>query len=127
MKTTSKAIIWIIVVFVMGTLSGSALTFLLFQPDKSHWADHKSRKDRSPDKFIQLISDKLELGDEQREQFRTLMIESRDQFRDAREAIQKDTRRKLETILSPDQLKKVDELLAKTSRHHPLSRVRGPE
>ena len=127
MKTTNKAIIWIVVVFVMGTLFGSALTFLVYQPKKPPWADRKFREDRSPDKFIQLISDKLELDEGQREQFRTLMIESRDQFRDARQVIQKDTRRKLETILSPDQLKKVDELLAKTPRHHPLGHGRGPE
>ncbi len=131
MKTTSKAIFWIIVVFATGVLCGGALTFLAFHPERPSWTEGRSREKRSPDRLLKSFTEKLELDAQQQEQFRTLLIESRDQFRAAhREASQKirqATREKLRQILRPDQLQRFDELMAEASRNHPLGQERKPD
>lgn len=134
MKTSNKALLWILVVFLTGVLFGGTLTYLVYQPHRAPWADHKSGEKRSPDKFLQMISDELELDETQREQFRTLLIESRDQliesrdkYSEARREIQKETRQKLRSILRPDQLDRFDKFMAKSPPHHPLGRERKPE
>jgi uncharacterized membrane protein len=128
MKTSSKAVIWIVVVFLTGALFGSALTFVIYQPHKPPWADRKTRQNKSPDEFVQLMSDKLKLNEQQRNQLRTMMIETRDQFRnqfkETQQEIRIETRKRLQSILSPDQLKLWDEELAKAPSHHPFARGR---
>jgi hypothetical protein len=125
MKTTSKAIIWIIVVFLTGVLCGGALTFVVYQPDHPPWADRKSREDRL-NEFVQLMSAELNFDQEQREQFRMLLIDSRDIFREAHRAASRkagqETREKLRAILRSDQLERFDELMAKVPPQHPLGR-----
>ena len=127
MKTSSKAIIWIIIVFLTGVLFGGALAFLVFQPHKPPWLERRSRENRSPDKFVQMMSEGLELDQEQREQLSTLLIETRDQFNEVRQQIRKETRERLQSILHPDQLKRFDEVMAKAPRFHPLGPGRKPD
>jgi len=122
MKTTSKAIVWIVVVFVTGVLFGGALTFVIYQPNKPPWTDHRMSTRKSPDRLLGAITEKLNLDEEQQEQFRKLLIETRDQFRAARQEIQEETRERIEAILSTDQLEQFDEFMAEAPRHHPLGR-----
>jgi len=131
MKTTSKALVWIIVVFVTGILFGSAVTFVLYQPERTSWKDQDSRKKRSPEKFVELMADKLELEPGQSEQFRALILESRDRFREAHRAanqqVKREIREELRSILRTDQLKKFDEIMSKAPRYHPLGREKKPQ
>jgi hypothetical protein len=125
MKTTSKAIVWVILVFLMGVLFGGALTLAIYQPSPLPWADRKSREDRL-NEFVGRMSTELELDQEQREQFHAALIESKKVFREAHRAANRrarqETREKLRSILRSDQLERFDELMAKVPAHHPLGR-----
>jgi hypothetical protein len=124
MKTTSRAIAWITVVFFTGVMFGGALTFVIYQPYKPPWADHRKETRRSPDRLLGAITERLNLDERQQEQFRKVLLETRDRFRAVHQEIQEETRRRIETILSPDQLEQFDEFMAKAPRHHPLGRQR---
>ena len=125
MKTTSKAILWIIVVFLTGVLCGGALTFVIYRPDHPPLADRKSREDRL-NEFVQLMSTELTLDERQREEFRKLLMDSREIFREAHRKASQETREKLRAVLRPDQLERFDELMAKIP-HHPLGRRWKPK
>ena len=127
MKTTSKAIVWVIIVFVTGVVFGGALTFLIYQPHNPPWADHGTSGRKSPDRLVDSISEKLKLDEEQKAQFRAVLVGARDQFRAARGEIQRDTRERIKSILSPDQLEQFDKLMANAPRHHPLGRQNKSE
>ena len=122
MKTTSKAIIWILAVFLTGVLFGGALTFVVYQPHRPPWANREARGGKSPDRLVEMISKKLELDEEQRKEFRRLLIESRDRYREAFRETRQNTRDKLRSILRPDQLERFDEVMAQAPEHHPLGR-----
>ena len=115
------------VVFLTGVLLGGALAFLEIQPHKPPWLERRSRENRSPDKFVQMMSEELELDQEQSDQLRTLLIETRDQFNEVRQQIRNETRERLQSILRPDQLKRFDESMAKAPRFHPLGPGRRPD
>ena len=131
MNNRNKAILWVIAVFLAGTFLGSTLTYFWVKP-MHPWAGrslpwrrataHPPRSER----IMKHLSDTLELDDQQREQLRQILGESRQRyqtlthqsrvnFREAREA----TRKKIALILRPDQLEEFRRFLKRKDRHRP--------
>lgn len=98
---------------------------VVYQPECPPRADRRSRESKL-DEFVRRMSEELALDQLQRDRFRTVLIESRDLFREAhREANRsagKETREKLRSVLRSDQLEKFDDLIERIPSRHPLGR-----
>lgn len=130
MKPGSKAFVWVLVVFILGSLFGAGLTSVVVRSRVAFlppWVDF--RPDRasverrvSSEGFLRRMAQALELDEAQRREVRRIMEESREElsretkeFRNRSIEIRRQTMRKIRTILKPEQSAKLDEFL-KTQR-----------
>ena len=115
MKTTNKAIIWILVVFVVGILFGATASYLGFGPDEK---DRRRGPRRTPEQIVERIAERLELDEDQKERLTRVLVESRDRHRQSYRAVEEETRAKIRQILRPDQLKRYEEMREESRRRH---------
>ena len=126
MTSRTKAVFWILFVFMVGGVFGGTLTYLLIHPSPFHNRDqtHSRQQRRNADperrfeRILKRISDAVALDDEQRPQLRQILEESRALYRTATDEagsrhreIRLATREKIRSILRPEQLKDFEELV----------------
>jgi hypothetical protein len=132
MKTSSKAVIWILIVFLTGILFGGTVTFLILWTGPHPLAfgfmgKPGFRPPRPPEEVLRSMADRFDLDEEQQKKLLVILEESRDQFRLHSETtrqefirIRESARSRIRAILEPHQVEKLDEFLEKRrgdSRH----------
>ena len=125
MKTTSKAAIWILIVFLTGILFGGTLAFLVLRPGSlpptfGFMGKDSFRPPRPPEEVLRSMAERFDLDDEQQKKLLIILEESRDQLRLHAEktrreftCIRESARNRIRSVLQPHQLEKFDEFLEK--------------
>lgn len=128
MKSRSKAVLWVVFVFFMGTFFGVALTYFLVHPAVSRSCDfpfvrHLRRHPPSPERVFKHFSRRLELDSEQRRQLRQILERSRKLYRSANQETRKlyrevrqSTLQEIRTILRPDQLPTLEKFIKRRNK-----------
>ncbi len=143
MTSRSKAVLWILFVFMVGGVFGGTLTYLLIHPapffsgDRSHPRQRRRNGDpeRRFERMLKRISDAVELDDEQRPQLRQILEQSRVLYRTAADEadsrhreLRLATRQKIRSILRPNQLENFEDFVRQRDerfqRRHPGRRPR---
>ncbi len=132
MTSRTRAVLWILFVFMVGGVFGGTLTYLLIQPAPFRSSDqpHPRRRGRNVDperrveRILDRISDAVELDDEQRAQLRQILEESRALYRTAADEadsrhreIRLATRQKIRSILRPPQLENFEDFVRRRDQH----------
>ena len=141
MTSRTKAVLWILFVFMVGGVFGGTLTYLLIHPapflssDQAH--SRQRMRDGDPerrfDRILKRISDAVELDDGQRPQLRQILEESRVLYRTAADEadsrrceIRLATRQKIRSILKPHQIEPFEDFVRRRDqrfqRRHPKRR-----
>ena len=110
--------IWgIVLVFVLGTLSGSLVVHLLYKYRIESIIS--GRAETREEALVRRLDRKLELSDWQEEQLRAIIHESfteikavRSRFRPQAEAIIEKSQHRISEILTPEQRKKYEQIVA---------------
>jgi hypothetical protein len=128
MKTTSKAVIWILVVFLTGILFGGVLTLLVLRtgplpPVFGFMGKEGFRPPRPPEEVLRSMAERFDLDEQQQKELLVILEESRDQLRLHSEKTRKEftriresARNQIRSVLQPHQLEKFDEFLEKRRR-----------
>ena len=114
--------IWgIVLVFVLGILSGSLVVHLLYKYRIESIIS--GRAESREDALVRRLDRKLELSDLQEEQLREIIHESfmeikavRSQFRPQVEAIIEKSQRRISELLTPEQRKKYEQIIAERKK-----------
>jgi uncharacterized membrane protein len=130
MRSRTKAIVWVVVVFLVGAISGGVFRHYVWptEPVRAGGPRH------DPKAFAQHMSEKLNLDEQQRVQLRAILEESREQFRSLEESfreanreqfreIRNATHQRILQILTSDQAARFEEL---TAKHEKRKRDRPP-
>ena len=112
-----KPIIGVILVFLLGIVCGSLATHLLY--NYRFESILSGRAQTKEDAIVQRLDRKLDLDDRQEEQVRAVVHESQEEIKAARsrlrpqvEAIIEKAQVKIRAILTPEQVKKYEEMIA---------------
>ena len=143
MTSRTKAVLWILFVFMVGGVFGGTLTYLLIHPAPFHRSDQahprqgrrKVDPERRFERMLKRISDAVELDDEQRPKLRQILEESRVLYRTAADEagsrhreIRLATRQKIRSILRPDQIEPFEDFVRRRDQRfekmHPRRRPR---
>ena len=121
----AKAKIWLVLVavFVLGAVTGGALTGL-YRSRASSAAGRDSR-DRAMKERFEKMRQELSLTDDQTTQVRAILDETRNEYKNLREELRPrfeeprmKARAKIRALLNPDQQKKFDTLVAQQDAEH---------
>ena len=121
----AKIKIWLVLVavFVLGTVTGGALTGL-YRSRASSGGTRDSRDRTMKDRFEKMRQE-LNLTDEQTTQVRAILDETRNEYKTLREELRPrfeeprlKARTKIRALLNPDQQKKFDALVAQQDAEH---------
>ena len=121
----AKAKIWLVLVavFVLGAVTGGALTGL-YRSRASSSASRDNRERAMKDRFEKMRQE-LNLTDQQTTQVRAILDETRNEYRNLREELRPrfdeprlKARAKIRALLNPDQQKKFDTLVAEQDAEH---------
>ncbi len=139
MTSRSKAVLWILFVFMVGGVFGGTLTYLLIHPAPFHSSDraHPRQRRRNGDpeqrfeRMLKRMSDAVGLDDEQRAQLRQILEESRALYRTAADEagsrhreIRLATREKIRSILRPQQLENFEDYVRRRDERFQKRRPR---
>jgi Spy/CpxP family protein refolding chaperone len=121
----AKAKIWLVLVavFVLGAVTGGALTGL-YRSRASSGAGREGRERTMKDRFEKMRQE-LSLTDQQTTQVRAILDETRNEYKTLREELRPrfdeprlKARAKIRALLNPDQQKKFDTLVAQQDAEH---------
>jgi Spy/CpxP family protein refolding chaperone len=121
----TKAKIWLVLVavFVLGAVTGGALTGL-YRSRASSGAG-RDAKERAMKERFEKMRQELNLTDQQTTQVRAILDETRNEYRTLREELRPrfeeprlKARAKIRALLNPDQQKKFDTLVAQQDAEH---------
>ena len=121
----AKAKIWLVLVavFVLGAVTGGALTGL-YRSRASSSASRENRERAMKDRFEKMRQE-LNLTDQQTTQVRAILDETRNEYRNLRDELRPrfdeprlKARAKIRALLNPDQQKKFDTLVAQQDAEH---------
>ena len=121
----AKAKIWLVLVavFVLGAVTGGALTGL-YRSRASSGAGREGRERAMKERFEKMRQE-LSLTDQQTTQVRAILDETRNEYRTLREELRPrfdeprlKARAKIRALLNPDQQKKFDTLVAQQDAEH---------
>lgn len=119
----TKAKIWLVLVavFVLGAVTGGALTGLY----RSRASGGRDAKEHGMKERFEKMRQELNLTDEQTTQVRAILDETRSEYRSLREELRPrfeeprlKARAKIRALLNPDQQKKFDALVAQQDAEH---------
>ena|ERR1043165_3816691 len=122
----AKAKIWLVLVavFVLGAVTGGALTGLYRSRASSSNAGRDSR-DRAMKERFEKLRQELNLTDQQTTQVRAILDETRNEYRTLREELRPrfdeprlKARTRIRELLNADQQKKFDALVAQQDAEH---------
>ena len=120
----AKAKIWLVLVavFVLGAVTGGALTGLY--RSRASGAGREGRERAMKDRFEKMRQE-LNLTDQQTTQVRAILDETRNEYKTLREELRPrfeeprlKARAKIRALLNPDQQKKFDTLVAQQDAEH---------
>lgn len=119
MRSRTKAIVWVVVVFIIGAVSGGVFRHFVWptEPVRAGSPRH------DPAAFTQHLSEQLKLDEQQRTHLRQILEESRAQFRALEESFREANRERFReikgatdqrilSILTPEQASRFKELAA---------------
>ena len=127
MTARFKALLWVLVTFLLGALLGGASVFFWsgahhrwgHSYQSRHWKDPK----KSAEKILEYLSSRLELDADQKERLRPILRRSVDRYRQARKKNRQDfrtirdqTRQEIRGLLRPPQLKKFEDFIHRRDR-----------
>lgn len=121
----AKAKIWLVLVavFVLGAVTGGALTGL-YRSRASSSVSRENRERAMKDRFEKMRQE-LNLTDQQTTQVRAILDETRNEYRSLRAELRPrfdeprlKARTKIRALLNPDQQKKFDTLVAQQDAEH---------
>lgn len=136
MKSRSKAILWVLLVFLVGVVFGGTLTFLGVQArlseasDSPGWRREAHRK-QPPERGVNHLAELLDLDESQKSELRQILEQSRQHFVEANRqnkkrfrAIRLETRKQIRAILQPAQIAAFEEFLKKKEQDRQRHRGR---
>ena len=122
----AKAKIWLVLVavFVLGAVTGGALTGL-YRSRASSTAAGRDNRERAMKERFEKMRQELNLSDQQTTQVRAILDETRNEYRALREELRPrfdeprmKARAKIRALLDTDQQKKFDALVAQQDAEH---------
>ncbi len=124
MRNRNKALLWVLLVFLMGSLFGSSLTYFFVTPPMSA----RSGRSFDTDRAVRDLSQRLSLEPQQQIELRDIFESSGRRYRDLERsvlhkhheefrALHMETREKIREILQGDQVAKFDAFIAERERH----------
>ncbi|MDE2928162.1 MAG: hypothetical protein OXT71_17360 [Acidobacteriota bacterium] len=132
MTNRTKAVFWIIFVFLSGSFVGGVLTHVLIRPAQYHAGGGPDRRPparepgqprRNGSRFFQHLDRVLDLDSEQEVQVRRILETTRKSFREAAEEAAKMHREirsqagnQIRVLLRPEQAEKFDEMTRRMER-----------
>lgn len=132
MTNRTKAVFWIIFVFLSGSFVGGVLTHVLIRPahfhagggpDRRHSAREPGRSRRNGSRFLRHLDQALALDPDQEAQVRRVLEATREKFRGAAEEasrmhreIRKQAGDQIRALLRPEQAEKFDEMTRRMDR-----------
>ena len=142
MTNRTKAVFWIIFVFLSGSFVGGVLTHVLIRPAHFHAGGGPDRRPparepgqarRNGSRFLQRLDQALDLDPDQETEVRRIVETTRKKFRGAAEeasrmhrAIRKQARNQIRALLRPEQVEKYDEMTRRKDRRFREGKRRGP-
>lgn len=112
-----RLVLWlvIVVVFGLGAVTGAALDGLY----RSRASAREARPAHSPDQMLEKMRGDLNLNDQQSQQIRAILDDTRTQYRSLRtevrpryDSIRQQARTRIRAVLSPEQQKRFDAIVA---------------
>ena len=142
MTNRTKAVFWIIFVFLAGSFVGGALSYALIRPAHFHAGGDTDRRPpargpgqprRNGSRFLQRLDRALDLDPDQEVQARRIVEATRKSFREAADEasrmhrkIRKQARNQIRDLLKPEQVEKYDEMIRLKDRRFREGKRRGP-
>ena len=143
MTNRTKAVFWIIFVFLAGSFVGGALSYALIRPAHFHAGGDTDRRPAGTragtalaatgSRFLQRLDRALDLDPEQEVQVRRIVEATRKSFREAADEasrmhrkIRKQARNQIRDLLKPEQVEKYDEMIRLKDRRFREGKRRGP-
>ena len=141
MTNRTKAVFWIIFVFLSGSFVGGVLTHVLVRPahfhagvgpDRRPPARESGQARRNGSRFLQRLDQALDLDPDQEAEVRRIVETTRERFRGAAEEasrmhreIRKQARNQIRALLRPEQVEKFDEMIRRKDRRFREGKRRG--
>lgn len=129
MNNRSRAVVWVLAVFLIGALTGGAMVYLFMAPRSTAFDSGTTRPPRSPrdnpERMMDDLSQLLALSEEQKTQMRQIFDESRKDYRHAFKAVRNKTHRKFEEILTAEQMQKFDDFMRQREHEREQNRDRS--
>jgi len=129
----TRAIVWVLAVFLIGALSGGGMVYIFMAPRSTAWHSTTNTATRpprgprdNPDRMIEELSRVLALSEEQKTQVREIFEGSRKDYHLAFREVRTKTHRKLEHVLNPEQMKKFDEFMREREKARDRGRGEKP-
>lgn len=124
MTNRTKAGLWLLVVFMLGSLFGASLSYLWQQgayaalDQKRQEQSSKSKDREKTEKVLERLSERLQLGTGQEAQVEGILLETRDLYRAEYKASKKEKRKireqtlnNIRQLLRPEQRQEFDEYI----------------
>jgi len=118
-RTRMRIVLWlvIVVVFALGCVTGASLDS--FYRSRAVGSRAETRGPHGPDQFVENMRRDLNLNDQQSQQIRAILEETRNQYRSLRtevrpryDAIRQQARSRIRAALSPEQQQRFDAMIA---------------
>lgn len=142
MTNRTRAVCWIIFVFLAGSFVGGVLTHVLIRPahfhagggpDRRHSVREPGRPRRNGSRFLRHLDQALDLDPDQEVQVRRILETTRKSFREAAEEAGKMHREirnhagnQIRALLRPEQVEKFDEMTRRMDRRFREGKRRRP-
>ncbi len=126
MKGSSKALLWVILVFATGAIFGSVTSFLVVK-NRAAGIEERSRSSRPnssrEQRFLQRMMGQLDLDAEQEEEMRAILERNRERVKQIEgerhksiRRLRRETMREIKAVLRPEQQEKLDDFLKRLRR-----------
>ena len=121
-RTRIRIALWlaIVVVFALGCVTGAALDSLY----RSRASSARALRAHDTDQFLENMRRDLSLDDQQSQQIRAILEDTRNQYRALRtevkpryETIRQQARTRIRSLLSPEQQQRFDAMIAERDKH----------
>ncbi len=116
MNNRSRAVVWVLAVFLIGALTGGGMVYLFMAPRSTAFDSGTTRSPRggprdNPERMMDQLSQLLALSEQQKIQMRQIFDESRKDYHKAFGEVRDKTHRKFEEVLTAEQVKKFDDFM----------------
>ena len=142
MTNRTRAVFWIIFVFLAGSFVGGVLTHVLIRPAHFHAGGGPDQRPsvrepgkprRNGSRFVQRLDRALDLDPDQETRILQIVETTRNRFREAADEasrmhreIRKQARNQIRALLRPEQAAKYDEMTRRKDRRFREGKRRGP-